>query len=192
MFAHDKASSSTHPLAVSLIGGLKSGHICSLGRRWAAMPRWHGDSSPQRRIAEMQGISKVLQFTVVKERSGVSPPKFERLEELDFLRGSSGTERSLLKEFLQPPLLIASTLWLFNERKLLNVPRSHSAVQNDLKAESCKVNVPGFNQGIQERDAILIRHIEHVCIQKFENRHPHILVASIGEPAHQAEPALAL
>ena len=133
MFAHDKASSSTHPLAVSLIGGLKSGHICSLGRRWAAMPRWHGDSSPQRRIAEMQGISKVLQFTVVKERSGVSPPKFERLEELDFLRGSSGTERSLLKEFLQPPLLIASTLWLFNERKLLNVPRSHSAVQNDLR-----------------------------------------------------------
>ena len=93
----------------------------------------------------MQGIAKVLQFTVVKEWSGVSPPKSERLEELDFLRGNSGTERSLLKECLQPRLLLASTFWLFNERKLLNVPRGHSAVQNDLKAESCKVNVPGFN-----------------------------------------------
>src|SRR5271157_4200719 len=128
------------------------------------MPRWHGGSFPKRRTTEMQGISKVLQFAVVKEWSGVSPPKSESLEELDFFRGSSGTQRSLLKEFLQPPLLIASTLRLFNERKLLNVPRGHSAVQNDLKAESCKVNVPEFNQGIQERDAILDRHIEDVCI----------------------------
>jgi len=41
MFAHDKASSSARPLAASLIGGVKSGHICSLGRRWAAVPLLH-------------------------------------------------------------------------------------------------------------------------------------------------------
>ena len=66
--------------------------------------------------------------------------------------------------------------------------KRQSAVQDDFHAEGLEVDVPGFDQRIQERDTVLNRHVEDIRVQELENHYPHLLIASIAELSHQAEP----
>src|SRR5437763_13396706 len=53
-------------------------------------------------------------------------------------------------------------------------------------------DVPGFNQRIQERDAVLSGHLEDVRIEELEHDDPHLLVAAATELSHHPEPVVIL
>ena len=86
---------------------------------------------------EMQGIPKILQFTIVEQRRGLFSPKPQRPQELDFLFRRPAAQRSILKEFLEPRLHLPGTFCLLNKRELLNMPRGHPPVQDNFKIEIC-------------------------------------------------------
>src|SRR5256885_5690501 len=47
------------------------------------------------------------------------------------------------------------------------------------------VDVPGFNQRIQERDAVLSRDVEDVRIEELEHDDPHLLIAAATERSEE-------
>src|SRR5213076_3594942 len=89
---------------------------------------------------------------------------------LDFLRGRRAAEGRILQEFFEPGL-IADRLcgFLFDKRESLRLPGDDAAVQDYLQTERRQVDVPGFNQRIQERDAVLRGHVEDVRIEELEH-----------------------
>src|SRR5437773_5548457 len=103
--------------------------------------------------AKMQRVPEALQLPVVVE--GRRPPAVELqpLEKRDFLRGRRTAERRILKEFLEPGLF-ADRLVGFPLDKLesLRLPWDDAVVEDNLQTERRKVDVPGFNQRIQERE----------------------------------------
>src|SRR5256714_7068199 len=67
-----------------------------------------------------------------------------------------------------------------------------AVVEDNLQTERRKVDVPGFNQRIQERDAVLSGHVEDVRIEELEHDDPHLLIAAATEPSHHPEPVVIL
>src|SRR5207245_6323633 len=74
----------------------------------------------------------------------------------------------------------------------LRLPWDDAVVYDKLQAERREVDVPGFNQRIQERDAVLSAHVEDVRIEELEHDDPHLLVAAATEPSHHPEPVVIL
>src|SRR5260370_12971759 len=68
------------------------------------------------------------------------------------------------------------------------MPIRESAVQDDFYAERLEVNVPALDQRIEEGDAVSDRYAENIRVQEFQNRDPHLFIASLAESSHQAEP----
>src|SRR6266566_780514 len=120
--------------------------------------------------AKMERVPEVLQLPVVVQgrRPRVREPQL--LEKLDFLRGRGAAEGGVLKEFLEPGLF-ADRLCGFplDKRESLRLPWDDAVVQDDLQTERRQVDVPGFDQRIQERDAVLSRHVEDVRIEELEH-----------------------
>src|SRR5438105_2198286 len=119
--------------------------------------------------------------------------ELQPLEKLDFLRGRRAAERRILEEFLEPGLL-ADRLFGFPLDKLesLRLPWDDAVVQDNLQTERRQVDVPGFNQRIQERDAVFSGHVEDVRIEELEHDDPHLLIAAATEPSHHPEPVVIL
>src|SRR5437762_13058185 len=113
----------------------------------------------------MERVSEALPFPVVVQ--GGRPLALERqpLEKGDFSRGRAAAEGRVLQEFLEPGL-VADRLcdFLFDKSESLRLPGDEAVVQDNLQTERRQVDVPGFNQRIQERDAILSGHVEDVRI----------------------------
>src|SRR6266516_3242823 len=129
--------------------------------------------------AKMERVSEDLQLSVIVEGRRPLALEPQPLEKLDFLRGHRAAERRILKEFLEPGLF-ADRLFDFPLDKLesLRLPWDDAVVEDNLQTERRKVDVPGFNQRIQERDAVLSGHVEDVRIEELEHDDPHLLIAA--------------
>src|SRR5207247_6684526 len=114
-------------------------------------------------------------------------------QETDLFRGRIAAQRRVTKEFPEARLFIEGLLrLLFDELELLGVAGSQPPVQHYLHAEASKVDVPGFDQRIQEGHAIFRREVEDVRVQELEDDHSHVFVAAAAQSCHQADPVLAL
>ena len=76
----------------------------------------------------------------------------------------------------------------FDELEFLHVPHDESLVQDDFQSERRKVDVPGFNQRIQERDTVLNGHVEDVRIEELEHENAHLFIAPAADLRHRPEP----
>src|SRR5688572_17534439 len=101
---------------------------------------------------KMERVSQALQLPVVVERGWPISCEFELLEKLDFLRGRIARQGWILQEGLEPRLFVdRSDGFPFHELKFFRVPWCQAAVQDDLHRERREVDVPRFDQRIQER-----------------------------------------
>src|SRR5204862_4596858 len=143
--------------------------------------------------AQMQRVPAALQLPLIVEGRRPLALELQPLEKRDFLRGRRAAERRILKEFLEPGLL-ADRLFGFPLDKLesLRLPWDDAVVQDNLQTERRQVDVPGFNQRIQERDAVFSGHVEDVRIEELEHDDPHLLIAAATEPSHHPEPVVIL
>src|SRR6184192_1811543 len=141
----------------------------------------------------MERVSEVLQLPVIIEGRRPLALELQPLEKLDFLRGHRAAERRILKEFLEPGLF-ADRLFDFPLDKLesLRLPWDDAVVEDNLQTERREVDVPGFNQRIQERDAVLSGHVEDVRIEELEHDDAHLFIAAATEPSHHPEPVVIL
>src|SRR5439155_8987136 len=142
---------------------------------------------------KMERISEVLQRPVIVERRGPRVLEPQLLEKLAFLRGRGAAEGRILKEFLEPRLF-ADGLVGFPLDKLESprLPWDDAVVQDNLQTERREVDVPGFNQRFQERNAVLTGHVEDVRIEELEHDDAHLFIAAATEPSHHPEPVVIL
>src|SRR5712664_4579948 len=129
--------------------------------------------------AKMERVSEALQLPVIVEGRRPLALELQPLEKRHFLRGRRAAERRILKEFLEPGLF-ADRLYGFPLDKLesLRLPWDDAVVEDNRQTERRKVDVPGFNQRIQERDAVLCGDVEDVRIEELEHDDPHLLIAA--------------
>src|SRR5438034_9512000 len=143
--------------------------------------------------AKMERVSEVLQLPIIVEGRRPLALELQPLEKLDFLRGRRAAERRILEEFLEPGLLADRLLGVpLDKLESLRLPWDDAVIQDNLQTERREVDVPGFNQGIQERDAVLRGHVEDVRIEELEHDDPHLLIAAATEPSHHPEPVVIL
>src|SRR5690242_7657583 len=104
----------------------------------------------------MERVSEVLQLPVVVQGRRTLSFELEAPEKFDFLRGRGTAEGRILKELLETGLVAGGLSGLpLDELESLRLPRDDVAVQDDLQTERRQVDVPGLDQRIQERDAVL-------------------------------------
>src|SRR5258708_39216508 len=102
-----------------------------------------------------RSIPEILQLSVIVERA--RPPSLEPQpsQKFDLVSGGVTAERSILKEFSEPRLVLERIAgFFFNELKFLRVPWDESVVQHNFHTEAREVDCPGFNQRDQERNAV--------------------------------------
>src|SRR5438093_5429553 len=101
--------------------------------------------------AKMERVSEVLQLPVIIERRRPLVLELQPLEKLDFLRGRRAAEGRVLQEFLEPGLLSDRLCGCqLDKCESLRLPGDDAVVQDDLQTERRQVDVPGFDQRIQE------------------------------------------
>jgi hypothetical protein len=66
----------------------------------------------------------------------------------------------------------------------------HLLIQDDLQPERHQVDVPGRDERIEERGAVLGGNVEEIGIEELEHDDPHRLVAPSAEPGHLEEPVV--
>ena len=141
----------------------------------------------------MEGVSESLRFPVIVEGRTSFSLEPQLLEELDFLLRYISAEGRAVKEFSKSRLFLKGLVgFCFHELKFAGLPWGYSPVQDDFYAKSRQINIPGFNQRIQEGVAILQRHVEDIRIQEVEHDDPHLFIAPVAQSSHQAEPVFAL
>ena len=139
----------------------------------------------------MKGVSEVLQLAVIVQGSRPPSSELQPLQKLDFFIPGIAAKRGILEKLLKPGLYVEWTFrFAFYEIKPLQVPESQPVVEDNLYAKSRKVNVPGLDQRIHERYAVVNGHVEDVRVQKLQNHDPRLFIASLAEPGHHAQPFL--
>src|SRR2546428_3166808 len=126
----------------------------------------------------MERVSEVLQLPVVVQGRRTLSLELQAPEKFDFLRGRGAAEGGILKELLEAGL-VADGLsgLLLDELESLRLPRDDFVVQDDLQTERRQVDVPGLDQRIQERDAVLSGQVEDIRVEKLEHDDPHLFIA---------------
>src|SRR6266571_1031069 len=128
----------------------------------------------------MERVPEVLQLPVIVEGRRPLALELQPLEKLDFLRGRRAAERRILQERLEPGLFDEVLFGLeLDELELLHVPGDESVIENDLQSKGREVDVPRFNQRIQERDAVLDGHMKDVRIEELEHKNAHRRIAAM-------------
>src|SRR2546425_13347098 len=130
----------------------------------------------------MERVPEVLQLPVIVEGRRPLALELQPLEKLDFLRGRRAAEGRILQERLEPGLFDEVLFGLeLDELKLLHVPGDKSVIENDFQSKGREVDVPRFNQRIQERDTVVNGDVEDVRIEELEHENAHRLIASTAE-----------
>ena len=141
---------------------------------------------------EMKRVSQVLKFAIVIQRGRSSVLEAQLFEELDFLQRRICAKRAIFQEFSQSWLFLRGFLsFLFQKFKFLQVHWGDSAIQDDLQGERREINVPRYDQRVEERNTILRGYIEYICVQEFEDSNAHLFIASIAQSSHEAKPGFA-
>ena len=65
-------------------------------------------------------------------------------------------------------------------------------VQDDVEGKGREVDAPGFDQRIEERDAVLGGEVEDVGVEELQHDHPGLFVASVAQLRHHMEPVVIL
>src|SRR6266849_5740702 len=137
----------------------------------------------------MERVSEALQLPIIVEGRRPLALELEPLEKRDLLRGRRAAQGLALQESLEPRLFNEMLLgFQFDNLKLLHVPSDQSVVQDDLQCKRREVDVPGFDERIQERDTVLAGHMEDVRIEELEHEHAHRLITATAELRHRPEP----
>src|SRR5436305_1636592 len=74
--------------------------------------------------------------------------------------------------------------FLLDKLESLNACRCQPAIQTDSHPERAQVDVPGVDHRIEEGNTTFHGDTEYVCVQKFENRDSHLLIATPAELRH--------
>src|SRR5712692_6167222 len=137
----------------------------------------------------MERVSEALQLPIIVEGRRPLALELEPLEKRDFLRGRRAAQGLVLQESLEPRLFNEMLLgFQFDKLKLLHVPSDQSVVQDDFQRKRREVDVPGFDERIQERDTVLAGHMEDVRIEELEHEHAHRFITPAAEFRHRPEP----
>src|SRR5258707_12927925 len=138
--------------------------------------------------AKMQRVPEALQLPVVVDGRRPLALELQPLEKGDFLRGRRAAERRILKEFLEAGLFADRLFgFLLDKRESLRLPWDDAVVQDNLQTERRQVDVPGFNQRIQERDAVLSGHVEDVRIRELDHAAPHVPIPPPTTPGNHTD-----
>jgi hypothetical protein len=70
------------------------------------------------------------------------------------------------------------------------MPGLQTAVEDNLHSERGEVDVPGFDQRVQEREAVVVRDIQEVRFEELDHDDAHLFVTATREPGHPTEPVL--
>src|ERR1700731_2554655 len=135
----------------------------------------------------MERVSQVLQFPVIIERRWPFSFDPEAPQELHFICSGVARQRWVLKKFPKPRFFLGSVKLSLNVLEFLGISRCKSPAQRNLHSESCEVDIPGLNERIQKRHAVLVRHVEDIRVQKLKNVDPRLLVGPATESGHQME-----
>src|SRR5207237_5961415 len=73
----------------------------------------------------------------------------------------------------------------------LQVRPSDSAIQDDHQAKRSEIDIPRYDQWIQQSDATFRGYVEHVRVQEFEDGDAHLFIASIAQSSYDPEPVFA-
>ena len=142
-----------------------------------------------RRIAEMERVSETLHLPVKIQWGRPNSLKSEPFQKLDLLFSGIAAQESVVEKLFQPRFHFERCFGSpFDELESLGFPAHQPTIQDDLDAERLEVDVPGLDQRIQERDAILVRYVEDIRIQELENADAHLFITAIAESSEPAKP----
>ena len=96
------------------------------------------------------------------------------------------------KEFFEPWLFLSWSRFPFDKLNFLRLTRNKPPIQNDFHAESREIDIPGFDQRIQEGNAVLRGHVEDVRVQELEDADAHGFVAFAAKSPERVEPGFTL
>src|SRR5438445_6459403 len=182
----ERRSSLTSSSSVGLL--LRVGHGVDFENRWT---RWSSPAFTRcaLRAVKMERVSEALQLPVIVERRRPLAVELEPLEKLNLLRVRRAAQGPVLQESLEPRLFDEVLLrFQFDKLEFLHVPSAQSVVQDDFQGKRREVDVPGFDQRIQERDTVVAGHMEDVRIEELEHEHAHRFITAAAELRHRPEP----
>src|ERR1051326_6757094 len=112
----------------------------------------------------MKWVPKALQFPIIIERCR-APAVFEAqpFKKFDFFWGHLSAQRTVFQKRPQARLLNrCQSSFPLDKFKPLQSAWSNSGIQSDLQTERPKIDIPRYDQRIEESDAAFRRCVENV------------------------------
>ena len=137
----------------------------------------------------MQRVPEALQFPVVVKGRRPPPVEPQPLEKSDFALGRAAAEGGILEKFVEAGFFAGQLAGFpLDELESFHISGDDPGVQDDIQSKGREVDVPGFDQRLQERDALFPGQMENVGIEELEDDDAHLLEASAAEVRDHAEP----
>ena len=103
---------------------------------------------------KMQRVPEVLQLSVIVERARPLSLEPEPSWEFNLVSSYMTAKRSILKEFCESRLVLwREPGFSFDELESLRVSRDEPVIQHKSNTETREIDVPGFEQRVEERNA---------------------------------------
>src|SRR5580658_46371 len=117
-------------------------------------------------MPKVERIAQVLQLSIIIQRSGMPAWDMQRLEEFDLPLGSIAAQRLVVEELFEARFQCERLRWLlFCKLKPHAAARRRPPIHDNFHGESHQVHIPGMDDRIEERDAILIAAGAHLSRQ---------------------------
>ena len=105
----------------------------------------------------MQRVSQILQLAVVVAGDRQSAPELQRFEKLDLVFCRTATQGGILEERLESRFFAGRCdSFPFHELESFGVFGRQAPISTQSPSRTAQVDVPGFNQRIEKRRAVLI------------------------------------
>lgn len=141
----------------------------------------------------MKWVAKVLQLPVVVVCRWSFSRGPELLEKGQLVRGRRSAERTILQERRESRLPIRRrSEFPLDELEPRDTSRADPWVYRYLHGECRQVNVPGFDQGIEQGDAQLRRQVEDIGVEEILHGAADLFETSTGELRQPLEPLFVL
>src|SRR5437588_11956091 len=110
------------------------------------------------------------------------------LQEIGFFLRCGPPQWLAPEEFFWARLFLDLSSFPFDKLEFLCIIRNKSPVQDDFHAEGREIDIPGFDQGIQEGNAVLDGHVEDIRVEELEDADPHRFITSAAKSRYRVEP----